>query len=233
MQVQIEDIKAQNEHLYQTTVQLFQTLLDRVQAAEARIKVLESQAARPRTKRMATDYPTYCVVKSLADQGLTEQAINKQIGIPYTTVRSYLRWDEDTIHKRRQEWDKRVATAQKKNKPDPVPHYVKASGGEALTGGLMSQLDDPEEVPKVAPAPIPVVYPSKEPAAPEQEPRPAYGGVMNPAPAAAASYMAPPSPSVPGFCPGHSAIPDTVPTSEDDEYDDEDDILDADYTEPF
>lgn len=65
-------------------------------------------------KRNQTDYGTYVKVKDLSDKGYLEKEIATELGIPYTTVRAYLRWTDAQIAKKKQQWE------EKENKsPEP------------------------------------------------------------------------------------------------------------------
>lgn len=95
---------------------LYPTLLERIKQLESRVQVLESagaavqaqaqaQAAQPasdapvKVKRKARNFADYCAIQELAGKGRTEKDISAELGIPYTTVRAYLRMTDSEIIK--------------------------------------------------------------------------------------------------------------------------------------
>lgn len=78
------------------------------------LKEVQSVPEPNKPKRNQTDYCTYIKVKDLSDKGYLEKEIATELGIPYTTVRAYLRWTDAQIAKKKQQWE------EKENKsPEP------------------------------------------------------------------------------------------------------------------
>lgn len=78
------------------------------------LKEVQSVPEPNKPKRNQTDYGTYIKVKDLSDKGYLEKEIATELGIPYTTVRAYLRWTDAQIAKKKQQWE------EKENKsPEP------------------------------------------------------------------------------------------------------------------
>lgn len=69
-------------------------------------EVVEHEDNSKTTKqRHQTNYPTYIQIKTLNDNGFNEKDIAKELDIPYTTVRSYLRWTDTQLVKKKQQWE--------------------------------------------------------------------------------------------------------------------------------
>lgn len=74
-------------------------------------------------KRNQTDYGTYIKVKDLSDKGYLEKEIATELGIPYTTVRAYLRWTDAQIAKKKQQWEEKENKSPEPEMP-PQPYTV-------------------------------------------------------------------------------------------------------------
>lgn len=83
-----------------------------------------SATAAPKHKRQATSYAMYMSVKKLHDLGYEPKIISKELGIPYTTVRSYIQMEPEKVEKLKEKQDKADAKVLKK---EPAETPVEAS----------------------------------------------------------------------------------------------------------
>lgn len=92
-------------HLNALIAQVLPALFTRIAALEssaAARAAAPAPAAAPKAemkknRRNPLTYEAYCKVKEMVDSGMTERDVAKETGIPYTTVRSYVRMDEARI----------------------------------------------------------------------------------------------------------------------------------------
>lgn len=102
---QINTIEAQDKRMVSINDSIF-SLIKRIQVIENHEFNDTPEVEKPKsTKRQQTDYPTYVKTKSLSDSGMTEKEIAAEMGIPYTTVRAYLRWTDEQAARKKQQWD--------------------------------------------------------------------------------------------------------------------------------
>ena len=99
-----------------------------------------SEEAQKSTKRQQTNYGTYVQIKSLSDDGVTDKDIASQLGIPYTTVRAYMRWTDEQIAKKKKEWDKKTA-----GKRHVINSPVKTFVSKELDNTEIKQIEDTQE----------------------------------------------------------------------------------------
>lgn len=85
------------------------------------LKEVQSVSEPNKPKRNQTDYGTYVKVKDLSDKGYLEKEIATELGIPYTTVRAYLRWTDAQIAKKKQQWEEKE---NKSPEPEMLQPYI-------------------------------------------------------------------------------------------------------------
>lgn len=113
--------------------QFLPAALGRIEALEGEVAALKASGsgcactgkaavapAQPKT-RTPTDYGTYLQIMSLIKEGYSEAQVATQVGVHYNTVRSYMKWDEARIEKKKLEWEKKQAALSKAEAVPPAP----------------------------------------------------------------------------------------------------------------